>query len=107
MKDHFSILLLAAATLASCAPYPASEGVSRNEDARVPAPELKEFRKIPTGHPDPRGRSHMVVSPYRPYNIIDISGYQSGDVVGDPSTAIVNPATGKRDPSTAKYFRVP
>ena len=49
----------------------------------------------------------MVVSPYRPYNIIDVSGYRSGDIVGDPSTAIVNPRTGRRDPNSAKYFRIP
>lgn len=49
----------------------------------------------------------MVVSPYRPYNIIDITGYSSGDIVGDPSTAMVNPTTGKRDPRTVRHFRIP
>lgn len=49
----------------------------------------------------------MVVSPYRPYNVIDITGYRSGDIVGDPSTAAVNSTTGKRDANTIKHFRIP
>lgn len=49
----------------------------------------------------------MVVSPYRPYNIIDVKGYRRGDIVGDPSTAKVNPATGQPDLSTSKHFRIP
>ena len=32
----------------------------------------------------------MVVSPFRPYNIIDVTGYSRGDIVGDPSTALIN-----------------
>ena len=49
----------------------------------------------------------MVVSPFRPYNIIDVTGYSRGDIVGDPSTALINPRTGRRDPKTAKTFRIP
>jgi len=49
----------------------------------------------------------MIVSPYSPYNIIDITGYSSGDVVGDPSTGKVNPTTGRIDINTCKSFRIP
>jgi|TARA_B110000483_G_C17963610_1_gene453060 hypothetical protein len=49
----------------------------------------------------------MVVSPFRPYNIIDVKGYRSGDIVGDPSTAKVNATTGKLDTNTSKRFRIP
>ena len=73
----------------------------------VPAPMVESRSKVPTCHPDPQGRSNMVVSPYRPYNIIDVKGYRSGDIVGDPSTAKVNPATGKLDTNTSKHFRIP
>ena len=57
-------------------------------------------------HPDPQGRANMVVSPYRPYNIIDVSGYRSGAIVGDPSTAKIS-SSGKPIASTAKFFRIP
>lgn len=110
MKNN-SILIIAVITLAaSCTPYPSPNLGSRNHwysNYTEPAQEQKQYKKIPLGHPDPQGRSNMVVSPYRPYNIIDISGYRSGDIVGDPSTAIVNPRTGRRDPNSAKYFRIP
>jgi hypothetical protein len=49
----------------------------------------------------------MVVSPFRPYNIIDVKGYRSGDIVGAPSTAKVNATTGKLDTNTSKRFRIP
>lgn len=106
-KQHPTLFILAALALSCCAPYPSSETSTRNDRAHGSAAELKQFHKVPTGHPDPQGRANMVLSPFRPYNIIDVRGYQSGDIVGDPSTAIVNPSTGKREPSTAKYFRVP
>jgi hypothetical protein len=110
MKNH-SILIIAITTIAaSCTPYPSPDSGSRNHwysKFTEPAEEQKKFRKIPLGHPDPKGRSNMVMSPFRPYNIIDISGYSSGDIVGDPSTAVVNRTTGRRDPNTAKHFRIP
>ncbi|MFK7911297.1 MAG: hypothetical protein AB8F34_11955 [Akkermansiaceae bacterium] len=88
--------------LASCADVP-TPGATGSE---VPAPSV-DVANVPVGHPDPQGRANMVVSPYRPYNVIDVKGYRSGEIVGDPSTAKVNPTTGKYDSSSAKYFRVP
>lgn len=75
--------------------------------AEVPAPKIKTTHNAPIGHPDPQGRANMIISPYRPYNLINVKGYSSGDIVGDPSTAKINPKTGKRDPSTAKLFQIP
>jgi hypothetical protein len=88
----FLAVVTATFVFTSCAQVPSTNGDTIN---------------APTGHPDPKGRANMVVSPYRPYNIIDVKGYRSGDIVGDPSTAIVNPSTGRREASTAKYFRIP
>lgn len=102
-----TLLILAAAGLACCAPQTNYDSGLGREHARVPAPELNRYSKAPTGYPDPQGRTNMVVSPYRPYNIINVTGYRSGDIVGDPSTAVVNLSTGRRDPSTSKYFRIP
>lgn len=110
MKNHSILIIAVAIAAASCTPYPGANLGSRNHwysDFTEPAEEQKQYRKIPLGHPDPQGRSNMVVSPFRPYNIIDISGYRSGDIVGDPSTATVNPRTGRRDTSTVKSFRIP
>lgn len=73
----------------------------------VPAPEVPDLNDIPVGRPDPTGRKNMVISPYRPYNLIDVKGYRSGDIAGDPSTARTDPKTGKIIESTSKYFRIP
>ena len=100
-----ALLFATVVALASCAPFPGSQSASSDSD--VQAPQAKKHKKVPTGYPDPQGRANMVVSPYRPYNSIDITGYGSGDIVGDRSTAIVNPATGRVELSTSKYFRIP
>lgn len=116
--QHITLLTICAGALASCAPYPgpnpngpngANRGTTPSQTAgpEVPAPQVDAHRNIPTGHPDPQGRPNMIVSPYRPYNIIDVKGYRSGDIVGDPSTAKVNPSTGKLDMKTSKHFRIP
>lgn len=62
---------------------------------------------VPVGRPTPDGKKDMVISPYRPYNVINVSGYQSGDIVGDPSTARIDPKTNKPIANTSKHFRIP
>lgn len=89
-----------AALISSCTPTTGGSGT-------VPAPEVAELSKIPVGRPDPKGNPKMMISPYRPYNLIDISGNQSGSIVGDPSTAKKDPKTGEIIESTSKYFRIP
>ena len=116
-KQHITLplLVVAATALSACAPVPAPNpnrpgapsDASIDSDAPVPAPTVDSTSKLPVAHPDPQNRPNMVVSPYRPYNVIDVKGYRSGDVVGDPSTAKVNSATGKLDLSTSKHFRLP
>lgn len=110
--SHISLIALAAATLASCAPYPpapagSATGGQTSAGGEVPAPVVDANSDIPVGRPSPDGKKNMVISPYRPYNLIDVTGYSSGDIVGDPSTASVDPATGKPNLSTAKHFRLP
>ena len=110
MKTQYTLIVTLTAVLASCTPYPEPNHGSRNQwysDFTEPAQEEKQYRKTPLGHPDPQGRGNMVMSPFRPYNIIDVTGYTRGDIVGDPSTALINPRTGKRDSKTAKTFRIP
>ena len=110
MKTQYTVIVTLTAVLASCTPYPEPYHGGRNRwysDFTEPAQEQKQYRKIPVGHPDPQGRGNMVLSPFRPYNIIDVTGYSRGDIVGDPSTALINPRTDKRDPKTAKTFRIP
>lgn len=96
-----TILLLAAAAflIPACSPSADSN--------LVPAPELPDLSKIPVATPAPAGVKSAVISPYKPYNLITVKGYKSGDIVGDPSTAKINPKTGKIIESTAKYFRLP
>lgn len=90
-----------AAFLSACSPN------SSSGSGIVPAPEVAELSKIPVGRPDPKGNPKMVISPYRPYNLIDVTGYKKGDIVGDPSTAQKDSKTGKIIESTSKYFRIP
>ncbi|MEO1856126.1 MAG: hypothetical protein ABGY95_02005 [Rubritalea sp.] len=49
---------------------------------------------------------NQVISPYRPYNVIDVKGMKPGHLSRDPSTAKKDKA-GKPIPSTAKIFRIP
>lgn len=96
-------LLIASATsmMFSCAPSSGTDG------ATVPAPTVVNLDKIPVAKPDPNGRKNLVISPYRPYNLIDITGFKKGGFAGDPSTATIDSKTGKPIPGTAKMFRLP
>lgn len=47
------------------------------------------------------------ISPYKPYNVIDTTGFKSGQLAGDPSTIQYDHATGKHILSTVKKFRLP
>ncbi len=107
MKIRFIFGIAALAiSLSSCADVPGTSNNPGSSGAEVPAPRIN-IAKVPTGHPHPEGKANMVVSPYRPYNVIDIKGYRSGDIVGDPSTGKAHPTTGVLIPGTAKCFRIP
>jgi hypothetical protein len=64
----------------------------------------------------PSIKANTVISPYAPYNVIDVTGFKSGDKLCDPSTIPNDPATGKPyinptnglpDVKRGKYFIVP
>ena len=99
MKTTLLIMTAGVAVLISACSQSQSSGT-------VPAPNVPDLNDIPVGRPDPAGRKNMVISPFRPYNIIDVKGYRSGDIAGDPSTA-KRDASGKIIESTSKYFRLP
>ncbi|MBT8037445.1 MAG: hypothetical protein KJO21_07860 [Verrucomicrobiae bacterium] len=100
--QHITLLTIAAAAFVSCAPSPMD-----GSQAEVPAPQIDGYHKIPMGKRTPDGKANRVISPYRPYNIIDVTGYRSGDIVGDPSTAQVDLATNKLILNTSKFLRIP
>ncbi|MFT5883470.1 MAG: hypothetical protein ACI9FG_001985 [Crocinitomicaceae bacterium] len=50
--------------------------------------------------------SSQVISPYRPYNVINVKGMKPGHLARDTSTAKLDSA-GKPIISTAKIFRIP
>ena len=102
MKTTLLITTAGIATLLSACSPTSSTGAGT-----VPAPNVAELSKIPVARPDPQGNPKMVISPYHPYNLIDVTGYSKGDIAGDPSTARKDPKTGKIIESTAKYFRIP
>lgn len=104
--SHFSFLAIAATSLASCNLIPSGSS-NAVADGQATVSEANESIKAPVGRPSPDGKKNMIISPYRPYNLIDVSGYKSGDIVGDPSTASVDATTGKPILSTSKHFRLP
>ncbi|MGB0991122.1 MAG: hypothetical protein ACPG32_01475 [Akkermansiaceae bacterium] len=107
MIKHLALWPAIALIACSCVPTPGSDAPSSPASGGVHAPVPEATKNYPVAHPHPEGKANYVVSPYRPYNVIDVKGYRSGDIVGDPSTAKVNPTTGKIDASTAKHFRIP
>ena len=52
-------------------------------------------------------KNGYVISPYKPHNIMNVKGMTSGHLARDPSTAAVDPTTGKPIMKTAKIFRIP
>lgn len=48
-----------------------------------------------------------VISPYKPYNVLDVKHLKPGNLAYDPFTAPKDPTTGKTMISSAKIFRVP
>ncbi len=111
--QHIALLTITAAVLAACVPSTSSPdstatpSSSSSRGAEVPAPQVPGESKVPVGRRTPDGKTNMVISPFRPYNVIDVKGYRSGDIVGDPSTAQTNSATGKLNLNTSKHFRIP
>ena len=108
---HIALLAITAALLAACAPdtpslHPMGPR-SSSSGTEVPAPQVAGQANVPVGRRTPDGKANMVVSPFRPYNVIDVKGYRSGDIVGDRSTARTDSATGKLNLNTSKHFRIP
>jgi len=69
----------------------------------VATPAVKEVA-IPTAYYHKQG---FVISPYRPYNILEVKHLKVGSIAYDPTTATKDQKTGKAIMSTAKKFRVP
>ena len=53
------------------------------------------------------GRTGQVLSPSKPHTVIDVRGFRTGQLARDPSTAPIDPATGKPDIEQAKIFEIP
>ena len=60
-------------------------------DPEPPRPQPKPRREYPVA--ERTEKPGMVISPYAPYNVIDVEGFQSGALA--------------KDPSNGKIFRVP
>jgi hypothetical protein len=60
-------------------------------DAPAPQPQPQPKKEYPTA--ETTGTPGRVISPYAPYNVIDVEGFKSGALA--------------KDPSNGKIFRVP
>ncbi|MFD2158216.1 hypothetical protein ACFSW8_04840 [Rubritalea tangerina] len=96
-KIAITLSSLAAALLVSCSN---STTVSDQTNPVV------ADKKFPAAFPYKDSKT-QVISPYKPYNVINVKGLKSGHLARDVSTAKVDKSTGKPDLSTAKIFRVP
>ncbi len=80
-----------------------------NTGGDQPAPKPakpKKTSKYPLATPI-EGKAGQVISPFKPHNVIDVRGYRTGQLARDPSTAPIDPTTGKADINQAKIFEIP
>ena len=80
-------------------------------DAPVEPPVAKKKKpkktsKYPLATPI-AGTTKQVISPFKPHNVIDVTGYRTGQLARDPSTAPIDKTTDKPDISKAKIFEIP
>ncbi|MDP0491547.1 MAG: hypothetical protein Q7Q71_10890 [Verrucomicrobiota bacterium JB023] len=99
----------------------ASSGSSSTDPSRPYRPDPITIPSItPTNESNyltatPGVKPNTVISPYAPYNVINVEGFKSGQKAYDTSTIPIDPATGKPyvdasgqpDKSKAKIFIVP
>ncbi len=102
-----AILIAAVAGLSSCIPPQAPPPHFRPNPPFAPEtvdPDRTEYDPAPAPPPPPTATGgyptanrttnpDQVLSPYEPYNVIDVAGFKSGQLA--------------RDPSNQKIFRVP
>lgn len=92
MKKIFTILILLA-SITLC-----------NAQGQTASTSQAQAKYFPTAYYHKKG---YVISPYKPYNIVDVRHLNAGDLAYDPSSIKKNPTTGKNDLQNANIFRVP
>lgn len=112
LKSSLILVLSGVLGLASCTPpppvpppnfrpnppYPPTPVPPYGDNGISPPPEPQPEPPPPTatgGYPTarPTANPNEVISPYEPYNVIDVTGFKTGQLA--------------RDPSNQKIFRVP
>jgi hypothetical protein len=106
MSRHLPLCLLALLPLASCDPLDLAESRSHRRPVRPPEnmpptnPEPQpvpppDNRPVPDRYPMAQRTENpnQVLSPFPPYNVIDVTGFNSGQLA--------------RDPSNQQIFRIP
>ena len=99
---------IALTSILACSLFPATLSAETQESKEKAKKESKskpaKTKVYPMAFVHKKG---YVISPYRPYNIIDVRHLSPGDHACDPSTATINPKTGKLDLLTGKIFVIP
>lgn len=94
-----TFVTLASLSIAAC--------TSSQLNTSVGGQPAAEFTKeYPLAYPYKKS-TRLVISPFRPYNLIDIKGLRPNQLARDISTAKADPVTKKPITSTAKIFRIP
>jgi hypothetical protein len=92
------LIILVAAVLGSTScipPEPVYPDEQQNDVSPPPPPSPQPPPTATGGYPTAQRTANpdQVLSPYEPYNVIDITGFKSGQLA--------------RDPSNQKIFRIP
>lgn len=95
-KLALTLLAASVSLLASCA----SSSSGSSDDNINPVIKDKSY---PSAHPY---KKNIVISPYRPHNLINVKGIKPGHFARDMSTADKG-SDGKPIVSSAKIFKVP
>lgn len=94
-KITLSLVAIASVILASCAHTSSSENDNIN-------PVIKD-KSYPAAHYHSK---NVVISPFKPYNLIDVKGITPGHLARDMSTADTD-SNGNAIVSSAKIFQIP
>lgn len=105
-KITLTLSAIVLGSLASCTVTPKDTTTSTPTATNSKVNPLTIGKKYPSAYPYKQSKK-IVISPYRPYNLIDLKGIKPGQLARDMSTAKRDPQTGKLVPDSAKIFRVP
>ena len=100
---HMKLVAFTTISLLACSQLFAQSTAEQSTVAPA-IPAQSDAKKFIEAYPHKPG---YVISPFKPYNVLDVKHLKTGNLAYDPFTAPKDPTTGKIDIRKAKIFRVP